>query len=118
MGQELRCKARFDLFVPITVSVLSDKSEIPAVTRNVSSGGVYFYTQGSLHEGDAVEFELTLPAVITHAGDIPVMCRGQVLRIDPHHKEGLSGVAVRIDTLTFMETFPGTVDGVQPPSQA
>ncbi len=119
MGQERRCKGRFDLFLPITVSVRGGDSKISAVTRNVSSGGVYFYTEGSsLHEGDAVEFWLTLPHIVTQAGDMPVMCEGRVLRIEPHHKEGLSGVSVRIDTLTFVEPLSGTVHGIQPAAEA
>ncbi len=118
MGQERRCKGRFDLFLPITVSVLSSKNQIAAVTRNVSSGGVYFYTQASVQEGDTVEFRLTLPDVLTQAGDMPVLCRGQVRRIDSHHKEGLSGVAVRIDTLIFLEALSCAADIIQPPAQA
>jgi len=117
MGQERRCKGRFDLFLPITVSV-RDKNEISAVTRNVSSGGVYFYTQGSVREGDSVEFRLTLPDVVTQAGDMPVLCRGQVQRIDSHHKEGLAGVAVKIDALIFLEAISSAADFIQPPAQA
>ena len=117
MGQEHRCKGRFDLFLPITVSV-RDKHEISAVTRNVSSGGVYFYTQASVQEGDSVEFRLTLPNVVTQAGDMPVLCRGQVQRIDSHLKEGLSGVAVKIDALIFLEALSITADSIQPPGQA
>ncbi|HEX7423407.1 MAG TPA: PilZ domain-containing protein [Terriglobales bacterium] len=113
MGEEHRCKARFDLFLPITISVLNTKSTISAVTRNVSSGGVYFYTQGSVQEGDALEFRLTLPNVLTEAGDMPAMCEGKVLRVEPHPKEGLSGVAVRIDAVTFLEPLSSTANGMQ-----
>ena len=118
MGQERRCKGRFDLFLPITVSVRGGDCKIAAVTRNVSSGGVYFYTDGELHEGDAVEFWLTLPHIVTQAGDMPVMCEGKVLRIEPHRNEGLSGVSVRIDTLTFVEPLSNSVHGIQPAAEA
>ena len=116
MGQERRCKERFDLFLPITVSV--NDSEVAAVTRSVSSGGVYFYTQGTLHEGNTVEFRLTLPDVLTQAGDLPVLCQGRVLRIDSHAKEGLSGVAVRVDSMVFLESLTASVDRIQPSAQA
>ncbi len=117
MGQERRCKERFDLFLPITVSV-RDKNEISAVTRNVSSSGAYFYTQGRVREGDSVEFRLTLPDVITQAGDMPVLCRGQVRRIDSHHEEALSGVVVKIDALIFLEALSSVADSIRPPAQA
>ncbi len=50
MGQERRCKAHFDLVVPITVSILRDKSKIFAVTRNVSFAGDYFGTQDKVQK--------------------------------------------------------------------
>ena len=118
MGQEHRCKGRFDLFLPISVSVQGVEEGFAAVTRDVSSGGVYFYTHGKLQAGDAIEFRLTLPDVITQAGDMPVMCEATVLRIESHDKEGLSGVAVRIDMLTFVEPLSRTADGMQQAAEA
>ncbi len=118
MGQEHRCKGRFDLFLPISVSVLGSECKLAAVTRDVSSGGLYFYTHGKLHEGDALHLQLTLPDVITQAGDMPVVCAGTVLRIESQDKEGLSGVAVRIDMLTFVEPLSSTADGMQQAAEA
>lgn len=118
MGQELRSKSRFELFLPISVSLLDGNTQIAAVTRDISSGGVYFYTEGNLRAGDAVEFAITLPAIVTQADDMPVVCRGRVVRVDSHRKEGLSGVAVRFETLTFTQAFEHSVTSVQSPAQA
>ncbi len=59
-----------------------------------------------------MEFCLTLPTALTQAGDILALCEGKVLRVEPHDKEGISGVAVRIDALTFIETPSDTADGM------
>ncbi len=79
---EQRKNLRFELKLPIEL-VKAGGAENPQVgeTRNLSSGGVLFTSDGKLQKGDPIEYLVTLPAKGTEAG-VRLRCMGKVVRVD------------------------------------
>ena len=68
------------------------------ITRDYSTAGVYFLTEGHYALGETVSFTL----LFNHDPDgrpMRVQCRGTVVRTDP--KEQNLGVAVKVSNHTF-----------------
>ncbi len=65
---EQRSARRFRLDLPVAVTFpTSDTPSIIARTRDVSSRGVFIYSDSGLQKGSALEFVMTLPPEITLA---------------------------------------------------
>ena len=90
-----RDKPRFSLNVPLTVFV--GEREIPAYTRDVSDGGVYFYL--ALQDSNLVDrdfkFVLEVPPEITFSTWRAIRCRGRVVRKELTSGD-LTGIAAEI----------------------
>lgn len=50
-------------------------------TQDLSSRGVFFFTDASLTEGAEIELTLRMPSEITLGESMPVRCKGRILRI-------------------------------------
>lgn len=79
---EQRKNQRFELKLPIEL-VRAGNDGLPHVgeTRNLSSGGVLFTSDGKLQKGDPIEYLVTLPS----KGPEPALrlrCMGKVVRVD------------------------------------
>ena len=62
--EERRSLERFDLHIPATIELLITRQEkelIRLLTKNVCSGGAYFYTTKPLPESTPVKIDLVLP---------------------------------------------------------
>jgi hypothetical protein len=79
---EQRKNQRFELKLPIEL-VKAGGEGLPQVgeTRNLSSGGVLFTSDGRLQKGDPIEYLVTLPAHGDEAG-LRLRCMGKVVRVD------------------------------------
>jgi hypothetical protein len=73
------------------------------VTRDLSSSGVYFETDGSFSPGQSIKFSIEMEYVYP---DRPVMlqCEGRIVRIDK--AEGMIGVAATIDSYSVVDRLP------------
>ena len=71
------------------------------VTRDVSSGGLFFYTELEDWEaGSRIEFVIQFPAQV--GGEAAATrCRGTVVRAEA--AESVRGIAVRIDRISFVD---------------
>ena len=78
---ERRVGQRFPFLLPVSFRVTTTDIEGVGFTQDVSSRGVFFLTAASLHEGDAIELTLTMPAEITLGESMRVRCRGHVIRM-------------------------------------
>jgi len=98
---EQRSARRFRLDLPVAVTFpTSDTPGIIARTRDVSSRGVFIYSDSGLQKGSALEFVMTLPPEITLAAPIRVRCQGTVVRVDK--SANYCGVAVAIGRYDFL----------------
>ncbi len=78
------------------VSVSSAKDSFSAITRDMSKGGAYLYTDHLIAEGWDVQFILTVPSHVTHTQVIRVWCSGKVVRLETM-VEGRFGMGVEFD---------------------
>ena len=98
---EQRSSRRFRLDLPVAVTFpTGDMPGITARTRDVSSRGVFIYSDSNMEKGSVLEFVMTLPPEITLASPIRVRCEGTVVRVDQsaHYR----GVAVAIGKYDFV----------------
>jgi len=98
--QEVRCSVRFPLVLPVVLS--TGKSEIAALTQNVSASGVLFELGQKLQTGQEIRFSLRMPgAVLGNAHDVLVHCVGRVVRCSMSETQYLA--AATIDDYQFAE---------------
>jgi hypothetical protein len=98
---ERRCGQRFSYSVPVLLSVAGEGLRGNGFTQDLSSRGALFLTDLPLREGQKIEMSLVMPAAVTLAEDMSVLCRARVLRVE-HLPEGTrSAVAVQIDKYEF-----------------
>lgn len=98
---ERRAEQRFDVHLPVTVSLPQGSSKGQGFTQDLSARGVFLYTDIPLSEGDAVELTLVMPSEITLGENMPVRCRGRVMRI-AQMSGARTGVAVHLEGYEYL----------------
>lgn len=103
-NEERRAAPRFAMRLPLTIKI--GDNEIAAVTRDISSSGVYFYMDSEhsqLTPSGSIEFVIVLPPEITLSTHMRVACKGKVLR--RHHPTPLGiGMVAVIDSYSFINS--------------
>lgn len=95
---DFRNSVRFPLH--LQVALKTPTAEYQAETRDISSGGILFYSESEIAVGSTVEFTIRMPGdVLGDEQDVLVKCEGRVVRCAP---EGTGrSVAVAIDEYRF-----------------
>jgi hypothetical protein len=78
---ERRIGQRFAFNLPVSLRDVSTTVEGLGFTQDLSSRGVFLFTDMALSEGGDVELTLKMPSEITLGESMRVRCRGRVLRI-------------------------------------
>jgi hypothetical protein len=116
---ERRAGQRFPFVLPVSLRGASSGLEGVGLTQDLSSRGVFFFTEAALREGDEIELSLNMPSEITLGDNMRVRCRGHVLRVlkpvdktffavkaDPDRTgagaENKIGVAVRLEGYEYL----------------
>jgi hypothetical protein len=102
-GAERREAQRFELQLPVEVNVEKGRVRLPAVTRDVSARGIYFFMDAEAFFDQEVEFTLTLTPEITRTQCIRVLCNGHVIRVDRQGPDRV-GLAARIGKHEFLSS--------------
>lgn len=107
---ERRGAQRFEMHLPLAVHF--DGRTVPGFTQDLSGRGIFLYAETTLMEGAIVELTFTMPSEITLAENMPVRCRGRVLRASAsqtgHSQAGRSqagqrnGIAVQFDSYEYL----------------
>jgi hypothetical protein len=97
---ERRSGQRFQLHLPLAIHV--DGKAVRGFTQDVSSRGLFLYTEAQLAEGAAVELTFTMPSEITLGESMRVRARGRVLRADTSQAGPRTGVAVQLDSYEYL----------------
>ena len=98
---ERRGAQRFELHLPLAVHF--EGRTVPGFTQNLSGRGIFFYAETALPEGAVVELTFTMPSEITLGENMPVRCRGRVLRAAGHSQGGQrTGIAVQLDAYEYL----------------
>ena len=109
---ERRAGQRFPYLLPLSVRQLEGSIEGVGFTQDLSSRGVFFFTNAPLSEGAEIELTLQMPSEITLGESMPVRCRGRALRVvrpttsaasaTPIPAETKIGVAVRLECYEYL----------------
>jgi hypothetical protein len=99
---ERRSGQRFQLHLPLTIHI-GDR-DVPGFTQDVSSRGLFLYTEAQLSEGAAVELTFTMPSEITLGESMRVRGRGRVLRASASQVVPQTGVAVQLGSYEYLPT--------------
>jgi PilZ domain len=113
---ERRGAQRFEMHLPLAVHF--DGRTVPGFTQDLSGRGVFFYAETALPEGAVVELTFTMPSEITLGENMPVRCRGRVLRAsssqDGHsHLGERNGIAVQLDSYEYLSPNEPTAQFVR-----
>ncbi len=110
---ERRVGQRFPYLLAISFRQSANAIEGVGFTQDLSSRGVFFFTDAALTEGAEIELTLRMPSEITLGESMPVRCKGHILRIvrpvSTPEQEGSSlrvgnkiGVAVRLEGYEYL----------------
>jgi PilZ domain-containing protein len=96
-----RSRKRLAARVPVRVRSAAGNVELKAQTRDVSSNGVFLYTESRMTEGSDVELVLILPPELTSGQKCWVCCHARVLRVEqgPGTDFGVAAEIRRMDVL-------------------
>jgi len=84
------------------LAVHFDGRTAPGFTQDLSGRGIFFYAEAALPEGAVVELTFTMPSEITLGENMPVRCRGRVLRALASQAGQRSGIAVQLDSYEYL----------------
>jgi PilZ domain len=109
VGVERRVGQRFPYLLPLSLRQLAESLEGVGFTQDLSSRGVFFFTDAPLTEGAEIEITLRMPSEITLGESMPVRCRGRILRVirpstqsTSSRTEAKIGVAVRLEGYEYL----------------
>jgi hypothetical protein len=100
-----RSGARIAARLPVRVRSTGTNVELSAETRDVSTNGVFLYTEAQMREGAKVELVLMLPPELTSGEKCWVCCHAQIVRVEA----GLGrefGVAAEIQRMDILPEIP------------
>ena len=87
MQSEQRKSQRFDLRLPMElVRRGSEPLAKSTETRNVSSGGVLFHSEGQMQVGEPIEYFITFPAANRDNAPVRLHCVGTVIRAEQRNQ--------------------------------
>jgi hypothetical protein len=100
-----RSRQRVAAKVPVRVRGAAANAESSAQTRDVSTNGVFLYTESRMTEGSDVELVLILPPELTSGEKCWVCCHARVLRVEPGPGKEF-GVAAEIQRMDILPEIP------------
>jgi hypothetical protein len=109
---ERRVGQRFPYLLALSLRQPLGSVEGVGFTQDLSSRGVFFFTDAPLIEGAEIELTLRMPSEITLGESMPVRCRGRILRVvrsstaynlGPDSAETKIGVAVRLECYEYLQ---------------
>jgi PilZ domain len=81
VGVERRIGQRFGFNLPVSLRDIASGTEGLGFTQDLSSRGVFFFTDMAISPGAEIELTLRMPSEITLGENMRVRCRGRVLRV-------------------------------------
>jgi len=100
-----RSRQRVVTRLPVRVRSKAANAELSAETRDVSTNGVFLYTQSRMTEGADVELVLILPPELTSGEKCWVCCHATVLRVEQGAGTDF-GVAAAIRRMDILPEIP------------
>jgi hypothetical protein len=103
---ERRNARRYDLSLPIRVSIEKEATSHRGQTRDISTAGVYFILGSDLTAGVTLDLTMTIPAEVSGGTEVFIRAIGIVARVDKDSINGNQpvGVAAVIRRYTVVRT--------------
>jgi c-di-GMP-binding flagellar brake protein YcgR len=100
-NSDRRSSKRVAAKLPVRIRSNGTTAELSAETRDVSTNGVFLYTDSRMAEGSDVELVLILPPELTSGEKCWVCCHARVLRVEqtPGKQFGVAAEIQRMDIL-------------------
>jgi c-di-GMP-binding flagellar brake protein YcgR len=99
-----RARSRISVNVPAKVRSKDMDAEVAAVTRDLSMGGVFLYTDRKITEGSKLEIVLILPAELGLGDKQWACCQASVVRVEDGEQFGVAATIDRLDMLPEIPT--------------
>lgn len=99
-NSERRSSDRLKAQVPVTINQ-KEAGKLTGQSRDLSTGGIFLYTDHAFEKGSELELVLVLPAELTGGEKQWVCCRGSVVRVEEAGNGGF-GIAARLDGISAM----------------
>ena len=99
-----RARSRVAVNVPAKVRSKDTAAEVEAVTRDLSTGGVFLYTDRRITEGSKLEIVLILPAELGLGEKQWACCQAAVVRVEDGERFGVAATIDRLDMLPEIAT--------------
>ncbi|HZS95457.1 MAG TPA: PilZ domain-containing protein [Terriglobales bacterium] len=99
-----RTRSRIAVNVPATVRSKDTNAEVTAVTRDLSMGGVFLYTDRRITEGSKLEIVLILPPELGLGEKQWACCQARVVRVEDGDQFGVAATIDRLDMLPEIPT--------------
>jgi hypothetical protein len=93
---ERRARQRFPVRLPVSVKTDNGAIQESTQTRDLSTAGVFVYTNSRMQAGSELELVLVLPPEITFSDKRWVCCQASVVRVEENGTDGNFGVAAVI----------------------
>ncbi len=100
-----RSRQRVAARLPVRVRSSAADAEMTAQTRDVSTNGVFLYTESRMAEGSDVELILILPPELTSGEKCWVCCHARILRVEQGSGKEF-GVAAEIRRMDILPELP------------
>ena len=100
-----RARSRIAVNVPVKVRSQESSDQAAAITRDLSTGGVFLYTDRRITEGSKLEIVLILPPELGLGEKQWACCQASVVRVEDG-KGHQFGVAATIDRLDMLPEIP------------
>ena len=100
-----RSRKRVVTKLPVRVRGAAANAELSAQTRDVSTNGVFLYTESRMAEGSDMELVLILPPELTFGEKCWVCCHARVLRVEQGPGNDF-GVAAEIRRMNVLPEIP------------
>jgi PilZ domain len=100
-----RSRQRVVATLPVRLRSSAASTEVSAQTRDVSTNGVFLYSESRLSEGADVELVLILPPELTSGEKCWVCCHARVLRVEQGPGKDF-GVAAEIRRMDILPEIP------------
>lgn len=103
---ERRSRRRHPVRLPVSVKSPSQDIATTGFTRDLSTGGIFLYTDSQISAGSELEVVLILPPEITKSEQQWVCCRASVVRVEDRSEGGSFGVAASIRSMEVIPEIP------------
>lgn len=98
---ERRHVTRFNMRIPVEMSLPGSESTVLGITSDISSSGVRFVVSRDIETQREIEFILAFPPEISLSKTVKVRCKGKVMRVE-RDNPSCTGIAASIQYFKFL----------------